>query len=69
MDCDSGQLAASPSRLTFRSSLIPLFVLPVALVVFWAYRRWANTQRPTDFQPLDRRRSQVNSVRRSIREF
>ncbi|WEL26828.1 hypothetical protein HBNXHx_2093 [Haloferax volcanii] len=30
---------------------LTLLVLPVALVVFWGYRRWAKTQRPTDFKP------------------
>ncbi|MGB9956423.1 lysostaphin resistance A-like protein [Haloferax prahovense] len=30
---------------------LTLLVLPVALVVFWGYRRWAKTQRPGDFQP------------------
>ncbi|WP_239640619.1 hypothetical protein [Haloferax denitrificans] len=30
---------------------LTLLVLLLALVVFWDYRRWANAQRPTAFQP------------------
>ena len=30
---------------------LTLLVLPVAVVAFWAYRRWAKTARPTDFRP------------------
>ena len=30
---------------------LTILVLPLALVVFWGYRRWARAERPTDFQP------------------